>query len=224
MYLVKMPTLIQGLFPNFTWRVPTQEKVLYLTFDDGPIPDVTPWVLEQLEKFNAKATFFCVGANVEKNPTIFKDIVEAGHAVGNHTFNHLNGWDIENISYFHNIRHCARLVKTNLFRPPYGRITPKQVQFVQRHYNIVMWDVLSGDFDHEITKEQCLDNVINNAREGSIVVFHDSIKAQDNLYYALPRTLEHFALQGYRFKALSKTALETAKQAENTISLNAQIA
>ena len=220
MYLVKTPTFIQGLFPNFTWRVPTQEKTIFLTFDDGPIPDVTPWVLEQLEKFNALATFFCVGANVEKHPDIFEQVIQQGHSIGNHTFNHLNGWDVENMDYFHNIRHCARLVKTNLFRPPYGRITPKQVQFVQRHYNIVMWDILSGDFDHDISKEQCLNNVIQHAKEGSIVVFHDSLKAQDNLYYSLPRALEHFALQGFRFKAITKELLETSENSE----LIAQIA
>jgi peptidoglycan-N-acetylglucosamine deacetylase len=220
MYFVKTPTFIRGLFPNFTWRVPTQEKTIYLTFDDGPIPDVTPWVLEQLAKFNAQATFFCVGANVEKHPDIFQQIIDEGHSVGNHTLNHLNGWDVENISYFHNIRHCARLVKTNLFRPPYGRITPAQVQFVQRHYKIVMWDVLSGDFDQDISKEQCLENVVQNAREGSIIVFHDSIKAQENLYYALPRTLEHFAAKGYRFRAITKAMLEP----QVILDLNVQIA
>ena len=203
MYLVKTPVFIQSLFPTFTWRVPSQEKVVYLTFDDGPIPEITPWVLEQLEKFNAQATFFCVGANVEKNPDIFKKVIAAGHHVGNHTFNHLNGWENDNIEYFHNIRNCARLVNSTMFRPPYGRISPKQVQFLQRHYDIVMWDILSGDFDQDLSKEQCLKNVVDYAQPGSIVVFHDSLKAQENLYYALPRTLEHFAAQGYRFRALS---------------------
>ena len=208
MYLVKTPVFIQNLFPTFTWNVPTQEKVVYLTFDDGPIPEVTPWVLEQLEKFNAQATFFCVGANVEKHPDVFKQVIAAGHHVGNHTFNHMNGWESDNIEYFHNIRHCARLVNSTMFRPPYGRISPKQVQFLQRHYDIVMWDVLSGDFDQDLSKEQCLKNVVDYVRPGSIVVFHDSQKAQENLYYALPRTLEHFAAQGYRFRALSPQLLK----------------
>lgn len=203
MYLVKTPVFIQSLFPTFTWKIPTQEKVVYLTFDDGPIPEVTPWVLEQLEKFNAQATFFCVGANVEKNPDVFKQVVAAGHQVGNHTFNHLNGWETDNIEYFHNIRHCARQVQSTLFRPPYGRISPKQVQFLQRHYDIVMWDVLSGDFDQDLSKEQCLKNVTDAVQPGSIVVFHDSLKAQENLYYTLPKALEHLAAQGYRFKALT---------------------
>ncbi len=203
MYLVKTPVFIQSLFPTFTWRVPTQEKIVYLTFDDGPIPEVTPWVLEQLEKYNAKATFFAVGANVQRHPDVFEQVVKAGHSVGNHTFNHLNGWETDNIEYFHNIRHCARLVNSSLFRPPYGRISPKQTQFIQRHYDLVMWDVLSGDFDKEITGEDCFLNVVNNVSPGSIVVFHDSIKAQDNLYYTLPRSLEYLASEGYVFKSIT---------------------
>lgn len=224
MYLVKTPSFIRGLFPNFTWHVPTEEKIIFLTFDDGPIPEVTPWVLEQLKKYNAQATFFCVGENVEKHADIFQQVLDSGHAVGNHTFNHLNGWDVENMQYFHNIRHCARLVKTGLFRPPYGRITPKQVQFVQRHYKIVMWDVLSGDFDQDISKEQCLANVTENAGPGSIVVFHDSKKAVENLYYALPRTLEYFSAQGYRFKALSRGLQELSPAAQTLAGLDVQMA
>ncbi len=202
MYLVKTPLFIQQLFPNFTWRVPTREKVLYLTFDDGPIPEVTPWVLEQLEAFNASATFFCVGDNIRKYPEVFSEVVKAGHATGNHTFNHLNGWSSDNIPYFHNVRHCANLVNSMLFRPPYGRIKPKQAQFLQRHYRVIMWDVLSGDFDPNISAEQCLANVMNNARPGSIVVFHDSLKAVDKLQYVLPKVLESFSAQGYRFENL----------------------
>lgn len=203
MYLVKTPRLIQNLFPNFTWKIPTKEKVMYLTFDDGPIPEVTPWVLEQLESFNAKATFFCVGENIKKNKTVFQQVLNAGHSVGNHTYNHLNGWLSENIPYFHNVRHCARLVNTELFRPPYGKLMPKQKQFLLRHYRIVMWDVLSGDFDDNISKEQCLANVVGNAGQGSIVVFHDSQKAWEKLRFVLPKVLAHFAEKGYRFEALA---------------------
>lgn len=213
MYLVKTPQVIQNLFPNFTWRIPTEDKVLYLTFDDGPIPEVTPWVMEQLEKFRAKATFFCVGDNIRKHPAVFQQLLAAGHAVGNHTFNHLNGWVTDNIPYFHNVRHCASMVHTMLFRPPYGHLKPKQAQFLQRHYRIIMWDVLSGDFDPNISEGQCLNNVLSNARRGSIVVFHDSLKAAEKLRFALPQVLEHFANRGYRFDALNATVeLQHSKQ------------
>ncbi len=206
MYMVKTPQFIQNLFPNFTWRIPTEDKVLHLTFDDGPIPEVTPWVVDLLEKFRAKATFFCVGDNIKKYPNVFQQVLNAGHSVGNHTFNHLNGWGTDNIPYFHNVRNCASMVHTALFRPPYGRLKPKQAQFLQRHYRIVMWDVLSGDFDPNISEEQCLNNVIENAKRGSIVVFHDSLKAENKLSYVLPRVLEHFTNRGYRFEALNGNA------------------
>jgi len=181
--------------------------VLYLTFDDGPIPEVTPWVLEQLEKFKAKATFFCVGDNVKKHPTVFEQVKKQGHAIGNHTSNHLNGWATDNVPYFHNVRHCASLVNSVLFRPPYGKLRPKQAQFLQRHYRIVMWDVLSGDFDAHVSPEQCFKNVINNAQNGSIVVFHDSLKAKENLEYALPAVLGYFSERGYRFERLKEQQL-----------------
>jgi len=212
MYLVKTPAFIQNLFPNFTWRIPTQEKVIYLTFDDGPIPEVTPWVIEQLAAFNAKATFFCVGDNVRKHPNIFRQLTEAGHSVGNHTFNHLNGWATDKLSYFHNIRHCAELVNSDLFRPPYGRLKPRQAQFLQRHYRIVMWDVLSGDFDPNISEEQCYDNIVQKAEAGSIIVLHDSLKAEEKLRSVLPRVLEFYQEQGFRFEALNtKKLTETRK-------------
>lgn len=207
MYLVKTPKFIQNLFPNYTWKIPTQKKEIYLSFDDGPIPEVTPWVLEQLEKYNAKATFFCVGENVKKNKSLFNKIQQDGHAVGNHTFNHLNGWTSENIPYFHNVRHCARLVDSMLFRPPYGKLRPKQTQFLQRHYRIIMWDILSGDFDPNISKEQCLHNVTQNVSPGSIIVFHDSLKAKEKLEYVLPKILERFANEGYQFEKLNDQAL-----------------
>ncbi len=217
MYLVKTPQIIQNLFPNFTWTIPSEEKVLYLTFDDGPIPEVTPWVLQQLKDYEAHATFFCVGENVRKHPKVFQEVLRDGHAVGNHTDHHLNGWMTENVPYFHDVRRAAGEVGTVLFRPPYGRIKPKQAQFLQRHYRIVMWDVLSGDFDFKISKEQCLANVVNNAGPGSIVVFHDSLKAWDRLAYALPRVLEHFSQQGYRFEKLRERQLEQARETSRQI-------
>lgn len=212
MYLVKTPQFIQSLFPNFTWRIPTKEKVMYLTFDDGPIPEVTPWVLDQLEPYHAKATFFCVGDNIRKHPEVFQQVKAKGHSIGNHTFNHLNGWCTDNIPYFHNVRNGANMVQTVLFRPPYGRLKPKQAQFLQRHYRIVMWDVLSGDFDATISKEQCLANVVQSAQAGSIIVFHDSLKAEDKLEYVLPRVLEHFANLGYRFEGLNEQELDQSME------------
>lgn len=208
MYLIKTPHFIQNLFPNFVWNIPDVEKVIYLTFDDGPIPQVTPWVLQELAKYDAKATFFCVGENVSKYPDVLRQVSDAGHTVGSHTHNHLNGWTVnDNMRYYRNVRKCAELLDTELFRPPYGKLKPKQAQFLQRHYRIIMWDVLSGDFDPKIKPEQCLRNVIGNTGKGSIVVFHDSIKAKENLVYTLPRFLEHFSQKGYTFKSINPDAL-----------------
>lgn len=202
MYLVKTPKLVQALMPAYVWHIPTQQQVLYLTFDDGPIPEVTPWVLDVLREYKAKATFFCVGENVSRHPAIFRRILAEGHSVGNHTHNHLNGWNTENLPYFHNVRHCAHLVKSNLFRPPYGRLLPSQRAFLERHYRIVMWDVLSGDFDPALSAQQCLDNVQTNAQPGSIIVLHDSLKTDAKLRYILPHLLDYFAAQGYSFDAM----------------------
>ncbi len=206
MYLVHTPQYVQALFPGLTWKMPDTQNVIYLTFDDGPIPEVTPWVLDTLNAFNAKATFFCVGDNVRKYPDIYEKIIGEGHTVGNHTLNHLSGWSTENISYFHNIRHCARIVPSGLFRPPYGKLRPSQIQFLQRHYQIIMWDVLSADFDNDITPQDCFQNVIQNAEQGSIVVFHDSLKAETNLRYALPLVLDYFSSLGYTFSSLKSGA------------------
>ncbi len=206
MYLVKTPQFISKLFPNFIWNIPRKESVIYLTFDDGPIPEVTPWVLETLEQYQAKATFFCVGDNVKKYPSLFQEVKDKGHVVGNHTFHHLNGWQTDNVTYLRNVRKGAHAVRSELFRPPYGKLKPSQAQFLNRHYRIVMWDVLSGDFDQSITQEQCLQNVIKNTQKGSIVVFHDSLKAEKNLKYVLPKVLKHFKEKGYRFEVLEDNA------------------
>lgn len=212
MYLTRTPKFIQNLFPNFIWKMPTDQKVIYLTFDDGPIEEVTPGVLDLLSQYNAKATFFCVGDNIRKHPEIFDRIKEDGHGIGNHTYNHVSGWATDNIPYFHNVRHGANVTKSNLFRPPYGRLRPKQAQFLQRHYKIIMWDVLSGDFDPAITKEQCYQNVIDNTKQGSIIVFHDSIKSKEKLEYCLPRILEYFSILGFRFEALEYEKISTELQ------------
>ncbi len=219
MYLVKTPRVIQKLFPNFHWTAPsTAAPTLYFTFDDGPIPEVTPWVIEQLAAFNAKATFFCVGDNARKYPELMRATLAAGHSVGNHTMHHLDGWKTENMPYFHDIRHCSNEVRSSLFRPPYGRIKPSQAQFLQRHYQVVMWDVLSGDFDPNLTAEDCFQNVVRNATAGSIIVFHDSLKAEDKLRNILPRLLAHYAALGYRFEALTPELL-----AENIPVMNTRL-
>jgi peptidoglycan/xylan/chitin deacetylase (PgdA/CDA1 family) len=209
MYLVKTPRVIQKLFPNFHWRAPSTpgQPTLYLTFDDGPLPQVTPWVLEQLDRFDARATFFCVGKNVRRYPEVVEQVRAAGHTVGSHTTHHLDGWKTDNVPYFHDVRNCARLLKTSLFRPPYGRLKPSQAQFLQRHYEVVMWDVLSGDFDPELTPEDCYDNVVDNARDGSIVVLHDSLKAEENLRNILPRLLQHYSERGFAFARLTSDLL-----------------
>ncbi|WP_420458777.1 polysaccharide deacetylase family protein [Neolewinella sp.] len=205
MYLIKTPRVIQKLFPTFHWRVdcPMARPTLYLTFDDGPIPQLTPWVLDQLAEYDAKATFFCVGNNVRRYPAVLQQVIDAGHTVGNHTMHHLDGWKTDNVPYFHDVRHCAKQLKTVLFRPPYGRLKPSQVQFLQRHYEIVMWDVLSGDFDPELTADDCYSNVIENARPGSIVVLHDSLKAEEKVREILPRLLAYYSERGYAFHRLT---------------------
>jgi len=203
MYFKKTPKFIQNLFPNFVWSMPKDEKVIYLTFDDGPIPEITEWVLDTLRQFNAKGTFFCVGENIKKYPHIYQRILAEDHLTGNHTYNHLSGWTTDNVDYYHNIRKCAsKLNNSILFRPPYGRIKPQQARFIQRHYSVIMWDVLSGDFDPNISEKECLYNVTSNTENGSIIVFHDSHKAQKNLYYVLPIVLKYYSELGYRFETL----------------------
>jgi peptidoglycan/xylan/chitin deacetylase (PgdA/CDA1 family) len=202
MYLVKMPRLVQRLLPGFTWYIPTREKVLYLSFDDGPIPEVTPWVLDTLHSAGAKATFFCVGENVQRNPGIFQRIIEEGHAVGNHTHQHLNGWKTDTSIYLQNVKTCAERVPGTLFRPPYGRLRSDQARAIRESYRIIMWDVLSGDFDRSIRPEKCLENILQHTRPGSIVVLHDSLKAEPNLRYALPALLEYFLEKNWAFRSL----------------------
>jgi len=201
-YLVKTPDIVQALWPNFLWRIPTKERILYLTFDDGPIPEVTPWALNVLKAFDAKATFFCVGENVLRYPAIYERIVAEGHSTGNHTYNHLNGWKTSTIDYLKNVRRCAQLVQSDLFRPPYGRLSPCQRASLERSYTIVLWDVLSGDFDRHADAKRCLDNILKNATSGSIIVLHDNVKTEAKLRFLLPELLRHFTQEGYRFEGL----------------------
>ena len=197
---VKTHWLIKKLFSNYIWDIPNYENKVYLTFDDGPTPEITNWTLELLKSYNAKATFFCIGDNIKKYPEIFQKVIYDGHSIGNHTFNHLNGWKtkkqiyIENTNLFE-IERCKTFANfetenPKLFRPPYGKIKPSQSKILRKSgYKIVMWDVLSEDFDNKISPEQGLKNVLKNVRSGSIIVFHDSKKAFSNLEYILPRTL-----------------------------------
>ena len=176
------------------WHIPNLENKVYLTFDDGPTPEITNWVLNELEKYNAEATFFCIGKNVEKYPEIHKSVIKNGHSIGNHTFNHLNGWLTNDEIYLKNVSLAANILPKNckLFRPPYGKIKPSQTKKLQNlGYKIIMWDILSADFDHEISPQQCLQNVLKNIESGSIIVFHDSQKAFSNLEYVLPKTLQY---------------------------------
>lgn len=223
MYLVKSPLLLKWYYPSLLWNMPRTDKVIYLTFDDGPIPNVTDFVLKTLKQFNAKATFFCIGDNIRKNPDVFQRVKDEGHAIGNHTFNHLKGWKTDDETYIQNALKCQKLTQTNLFRPPYGRIKKRQIAKLVTGYElsvvglnlhapkpvtnnpqlkIVMWDVLSGDFDVKLSPEKCYQNVIKNAENGSIVVFHDSLKAFERLEYALPKVLAYFLEKGFRFEGL----------------------
>ncbi|GAB2772766.1 polysaccharide deacetylase family protein [Rhabdobacter roseus] len=204
MFLHYSPFWLKLLYSSYLWRVPTQEKKLYLTFDDGPIPDVTEFVLDTLQQFKAHATFFCIGDNVRKYPAIFEKILQGRHSVGNHTYNHLNGWKTNDETYLANIDQCTRQLNTHttLFRPPYGRIKPSQAKAVSIDKKIVMWDVLSGDYSPDVSPEKCLRKTIRYAKKGSIILFHDSLKAQHNLRYALPRVLGHFGAAGYQFEVL----------------------
>jgi peptidoglycan/xylan/chitin deacetylase (PgdA/CDA1 family) len=204
-YRVKSPWILRDiLYRKLVWRMPTDDKpAVYLTFDDGPHPIATPFVLDTLKGYNAKATFFCIGKNVDEQPEIYRNIQEQGHTIGNHTQNHLNGWKTDNDNYIKNVDIAARKIKSNLFRPPYGRITRGQIKALRnKPYIIYMWDVLSGDFDTNLTPEQCLKNVLNNIEPGSIIVFHDSEKAWPRMCYALPEVLKYCTEKNWQLRSL----------------------
>lgn len=184
------------------WNMPRNEKKIYITFDDGPTPEITEQVLSILSQYNAKATFFCLGKNVSQYPDIYNKILVMGHETGNHTQNHLNGWKTKNTEYFDDIQQAEKSISSKLFRPPYGRISASQILYLKKYYKIIMWEVLSGDYMKTLNKEKCLNNVLNNTREGSIVVFHDSVKAADKVLYALPRILDNFTERGFMFDSI----------------------
>ncbi len=202
MQIAKTPTIAKKLFSRLTWNEDTDKKVLYLTFDDGPTPKITNWILKELAKYNAKATFFCLGKNVVLYPKLLDYIICEGHSVGNHTYNHLNAWKTEKHKYLNDIKSCEKVFHSKLFRPPYGKLKPGiRTQILESH-QIIMWDVMSYDFDNDISEENCYQNVVKNAKEGSIIVFHDSVKAKKNMKASLPRVLKCFSEKGFVFKGL----------------------
>ncbi|MDN5202923.1 polysaccharide deacetylase family protein [Fulvivirgaceae bacterium BMA10] len=209
MYLHKTPKFLQYLYPGLVWHKDRKEKCIYITFDDGPVPEITQFALNTLGDFNAKGTFFCVGENISRFPEEFKKVVDQGHSVGNHTFNHMNGWNNSQEHYYKNVERCHEEMKKfisvdsrQLFRPPYGRIKRAQANKLMTNYDIIMWDVLTGDFDHNLDQDTCLKKAIESTRNGSIVIFHDSEKAARNMQFVLPRYLDHFSNLGYTFSAL----------------------
>ncbi len=210
---IKTPLVVKKMFPNYVWDITTNTKSIYLTFDDGPTPEITNWVLNMLKSYHAKATFFCIGNNIEKHPEIFQNIIADGHSIGNHTHNHIKGWKTKANDYVDNIAKAESLINSqiqnsefriqNLFRPPYGQITPKQgKKLLALGYKIIMWDVLSFDWDKNVSEETCFNNVISKATNGSIIVFHDSVKDSKNLQYTLPRVLEFFSKKNFLFEAI----------------------
>lgn len=203
MYLTKTPWWLRALYPSLVWRMPAGEKKIYLTFDDGPHPVATPFVLDQLAAYGAKASFFCIGKNVAARPDIYQRILAEGHAVGNHTQHHLNGWKTDDVEYVNDTMQAAAYIQSNLFRPPYGRVKRSQIRGLQgKGMKIIMWDVLSADFDTNLTPQASLSYVLYHTKPGSIVLFHDSEKAWERMSGALPAVLQHFSAEGYAFDKL----------------------
>jgi peptidoglycan/xylan/chitin deacetylase (PgdA/CDA1 family) len=200
--IFRPPRIVRKTFPALIWDFPSEASSVFLTFDDGPNPETTPWVLNTLREYNAKGTFFCLGKNVEQHPDTFKLIVDSGCAVGNHTYSHQKGWGMKTGTYVEDIDLADAFIGSRLFRPPYGRIGPNQARVIAERYKIIMWNVLSMDYSRRTSRTTCASTVINHAKPGSIIVFHDSLKAFDNLRYALPASLDFFARQGWEAKAI----------------------
>ena len=203
-YMPRIPSWFSKLNSSFVWSIATNQKELYLTFDDGPHETATPFVLDQLKQYNAKATFFCLGKNVQSYPRIYERILNEGHSVGNHTFNHTNGWQAKNDEYVNSITEAEKYIDSKLFRPPYGKISPFVSKLIRKKlgYKIIMWNVLSADFDENLSPEKCAENLLLFSKPGSIIVFHDSTKAWQRMSYALPKVLSYFAEQKFSFKAI----------------------
>jgi len=212
MYLARTPALVKPLLKEFTWHVVGTGRSVYLTFDDGPTPEVTPWVLDTLAAYDARATFFCIGRNAQVNPDLLARIRKEGHAVGNHTHGHPSGWNTPTKAYLRDVLLCQAITGTKLFRPPYGRISRQQSRALGKRFSLIMWDVLSGDFDTTINGERCLRNVVDHYEPGSIIVFHDSMKAEPRLRFALPRVLDHLVEEGYALRALPEDGITGSAQ------------
>ncbi|MGC4101759.1 polysaccharide deacetylase family protein [Ferruginibacter sp.] len=209
LFFITTPWWLRRLFPGCTWDIKTKEKEIYISFDDGPHPTITPFVLNELKKYNAKATFFCIGDNVRKYPEVYQQVINDGHAIGNHTMHHINGWKTPDEQYINDIAEADQYISTNLFRPPYGRITKSQIKKLSVKetgqpqkpvLKTIMWSVLAGDWIATLKPEKCFEQVKKSVYPGCIIVFHDSDKANDRMSYALPKLLEHFSAKGYVFK------------------------
>ena len=200
--ITKIPKLIQNLLYYFEFKIKGENKTLYLTFDDGPIPEVTPEVLDILDKYNAKATFFCVADNIKKHPEVFQSIIDRGHRLGNHTYHHIKGWETPNNEYFEDIERANQLVNSNLFRPPYGRIGFFQARELRKKYRLILWSVLSYDYSGKLSKENVWDNIRKSVTDNDIILFHDNIKARDNMIYSLSNTLFFYSKRGFQFKSI----------------------
>ncbi|MBX7052837.1 MAG: polysaccharide deacetylase family protein [Flavobacteriales bacterium] len=203
MYLVRTPSLVKPLARDFVWSIPTSAQELYITFDDGPTPGVTDVALDILKKYEAKATFFCLGKNVVEHPALYQRILDEGHSIGNHSWDHPDGWKTSDISYLKNALRAGQHIQSGLFRPPYGRITMSQAKALRKKYQLIMWTVLSADFDPAVTPEKCLTNVLSNIDNGSIIVFHDSLKAKKNMLFALEESLKFFCEEGYTLRPIT---------------------
>jgi len=202
MQIAKTPKIAKKVFSRLTWSEDTDEKIIYLTFDDGPTPKITVWILKELAKYNAKATFFCLGKNVVLYPKLLDYILCEEHSVGNHTYSHVNAWKTKKEKYLNDIKSCEKVFHSKFFRPPYGKLKPGIRTKILENYKIIMWDVMSYDFDKDVSEENCYQNVIKNTKKGSIIVFHDSKKAEKNMKASLPRVLKYFSNKGYEFRGL----------------------
>ena len=202
MRFITIPRILRSFFPSLVWEMPRDEKKIFLTFDDGPHPIITPKIIDLLRRYDAKATFFCVGRNVEANKDIFNMILKEGHSVGNHTYNHDRGWRTATKDYIESVERANEHINSNLFRPPHGRIKYSQIRALQQKYKIITWTVISYDWDKSITSDDCFNNIIRNADSGSIIVFHDSEKAINNMLPTLERVLKYYKSKGFTFEKI----------------------